>query len=254
MQSSSLHGVDTITSTTVGSGSTCQFQRETASLSRDIALLIFDCLKDEDEVIRHQVLEKVVGYSLLKSSVPVFFQDMNLVKHSIEIVQNMNRGLSDHSIGVREQKLIMAKDIVCTLATTNSSATSARQMAKLLGVDRRNFKRSFEWRQSLDSSSDAFWISYKRARQSNALTESVRDLVVEFWTTETTVSPKKKDITRLHVGIKKFVEYAKYYLQISQVFFHSYFGFDCNIMKCFCHCPYSFFELFPAPSTINFLK
>jgi hypothetical protein len=57
MQSSSLHNVDTITSTTVGSGSTRQFQRETASLSRDIAVLIFDRLKDEDEVIRHQVLE-----------------------------------------------------------------------------------------------------------------------------------------------------------------------------------------------------
>jgi hypothetical protein len=144
MQSSSLHSVDTITSTTVGSGSTCQFQRETASLSRDITLLIFDRLKDEDEVIRHQVLEKVVGHSLLKSYVPIFLQDMNLVKHSIKIVQNLNRGLSDHCTGVREQKLLMVKDIVCTLATANSSATSARQMAKLLDVDRQNFKRSFE--------------------------------------------------------------------------------------------------------------
>jgi hypothetical protein len=149
MQSSSLHSVDTITSTTVGSGSTRQFQRENASLSRDITLLIFDCLKDEDEVIRHQVLEKVVGHSLLKSSVLFFFQDMNLVKHSIEIVQYLSHGLSDHCTDVREQKLIMAKDIVCTLAIANSSATSARQMAKLLDVDRRNFKRSFERRQIL---------------------------------------------------------------------------------------------------------
>jgi hypothetical protein len=71
----------------------------------------------------------------------------------------------------------------------------------------------------LDSSGDAFWISYKNARWSNALPESVRDLVVQFWTTETTVSPNEKDIIRLYVGIKKFVEHAKHYLQISQVFF-----------------------------------
>ena len=127
--------------------------------------------------------------------------------------------MSDHCTSVREQKLIMAKDIVYTLATTNSSTTSARQMAKFLDVDRRNFKRSFERRQSLDSSSDAFWILYKRARWSNALPESVHNLVVQFWTTETIVSPNKKDITQLHVGIKKFVEHAKHYLQISQVFF-----------------------------------
>jgi hypothetical protein len=215
MESSTVQSVGTTVLGIEGGQSTCQFQRETASLSRDIALVIFDHLKDSEELIRHEVLQKVLGHSLLKSSIPVFLQDMNLVKHSIEIVQNLSRGLNEHYTGVREQKLIMAKDIVCTLATANSSATSARQMAKLLGVDRRNFKKSFEWRQALDSSGDAFWVSYKRARRSNALTETVRDLVVQFWTTETTVSPNEKDITRLHVGVKKFVEHTKHYLQIS---------------------------------------
>lgn len=80
MQSSSLHNVNTITSTTVSSGSTHQFQRKIASLSTDIAVLIFDHLKDDNKVICHQVLEKIVGHSLLKLSVPIFLQDMNLVK------------------------------------------------------------------------------------------------------------------------------------------------------------------------------
>jgi phage anti-repressor protein len=181
-------------------------------LSRNIAPVIFDRLKDSEELIRHEV-----RHSLLKSSIPIFLQDMNLVKYSIEIVQNLSRGLNEHCTSIREQKLIMAKDIVYTLAIANSSATSARQMVKLLDVDRQNFKRSFEWIQALDSSNDALWISYKRVRRSDALIETVHDLVVQFWTTETTVSPNEKDIIQLRVGVKKFVEHAKHYLHISQV-------------------------------------
>jgi ActR/RegA family two-component response regulator len=49
----------------------------------------------------------------------------------------------------------MAKDIVCVLVMSDKSC-NARQVARALGVDRRNIKRTYERRSSLDTIQDAF--------------------------------------------------------------------------------------------------
>ncbi len=54
----------------------------------------------------------------------------------------------------------MAKDIVCTLVTSHV-ISSGRRIARLLGVDKQNIKKSTECRTLLDISKDAFWFNYK---------------------------------------------------------------------------------------------
>jgi hypothetical protein len=58
-------------------------------------------------------------------------------------------------VGVKQSKLIMAKDILCTFAST-SEVESGRGMAGLLGVDRRNISRARGRRVLLDAGQDAF--------------------------------------------------------------------------------------------------
>jgi hypothetical protein len=49
----------------------------------------------------------------------------------------LREGLRDHLVGVKQSKLVMTKDILCTLAST-SEVGRGRVVARLLGVDRRN--------------------------------------------------------------------------------------------------------------------
>ena len=63
--------------------------------------------------------------------------------------------MKDHLVGVHESKIVMAKDILCTL-TTNSEIGSGKGLAALLGVDRRNIIRAKGRHLLLDNSKDAF--------------------------------------------------------------------------------------------------
>jgi hypothetical protein len=64
----------------------------------------------------------------------------------------------------------------------------------VLGVDRRNIKKAIIRRVLLDTQKDSFWTSYKRATRSDVLPESVRTLVSNWWTNESTISPERKRV------------------------------------------------------------
>jgi hypothetical protein len=63
----------------------------------------------------------------------------------------------------------MAKDIVCTFASSQS-ITSSKEVAKVFGVDRIiNIKKASERWLLLDTSSPSFWTDYKRVKRLNSL-------------------------------------------------------------------------------------
>ena len=71
--------------------------------------------------------------------VPDFLVDPSKVKLRHSVLSNLKEGMADHLLGVRQSKIVMAKDIVCTLASS-SNMGSRRSVADVLGVDRRNLK------------------------------------------------------------------------------------------------------------------
>jgi hypothetical protein len=115
----------------------------------------------------------------------------------------------------------MAKDIVCMLASFQSLGSS-RGLAKALGVDRRNIKKAIMRRVLMDTQNDFFWTCYEQATRSDVLPDSVRALVIKWWTTESTVSPERKWVLRKRIAVKTFESHPTYFIQISQV---SGFGF-----------------------------
>jgi hypothetical protein len=54
-----------------------------------------------------------------------------------------------------------------------------------LGVDRKNIKKGVERCMMLDTSQNAFWMEYKKAKPFNALFEYSKQLVVDWWRIET---------------------------------------------------------------------
>ena len=59
------------------------------------------------------------------------------MKNNQAVVKNMQFGISAHLIRVCPIHTLMAKDIVCTMASSQSDGR-IREIAKALGVDRQN--------------------------------------------------------------------------------------------------------------------
>jgi hypothetical protein len=148
--------------------------------------------------------------------VPPYLQDVKLVKENSIIMANLNRGMSEHLTGSRPSKLLMAKDIAIILAVFENFG-SFRQAARALGVDTQNIKKGAEKRLTLDTNGNAFWTTYRRATHDNAISESLRELIVDWWTTKTTILSNRKDVTSKRIGVKLFEHCPTHYLQIPQI-------------------------------------
>lgn len=196
-----------------------EFQRSTTAFARSLALTITASVSNCDLVFQQAVLEKVVGHALLKDCTPTYLQDVAVIKSNHAIVQSFKRGLEDHLTGRRPKTRTLAKDIVCTLATSDLNMSN-REVARTLGVDRRNITKSIERRLQLDASGTLFWTSRRRAVRVDSMPSELKALVVQWWTSDTSISPNRKDISRRRVGVNEFEEHPKHYLQISQVWSH----------------------------------
>jgi hypothetical protein len=130
------------------------------------------------------------------------------------VVENLKDGLSTNLVGQHHSKLLVAKDIVCTLATSQSLG-SGQGITKVLGVDKRSIKKGIKLRILLNTQNDAFWLSSKKAKRANALYELHKKIVLDWWSTKTTFSPNHKDIVRRRIKVKSYESHATHYLQIS---------------------------------------
>jgi hypothetical protein len=105
--------------------------------------------------IQHEVIKKFLSHSLLKDMGPPYLIDPGVVKHKYDVLQNMKEGINTHLASRRKSKLVMAKNIVCTL-TSSQSITSKRVVARVLGVNRQNISKVVLRRAQLDIMNDTF--------------------------------------------------------------------------------------------------
>jgi hypothetical protein len=197
-------------------------QRVTADVARKIAIYAMHELKDFELPVQSVILEKTLSHPLLQASLPDYLQDMEALKHNHLVVSNINSGMTSHFTRVRPAQSLLAKDIVCTLASSQSIGSS-RGLARVLGVDRRNLRKAKVRRVLLDTQTDAFWISCKRAARSDVLSEPVKELVIKWWTEQSTISPERKRVLRKRVAVKKYDCHPTHYIQVSQVSLFSTF-------------------------------
>lgn len=123
-----------------------------------------------------------------------YLQDLQKMNMNQKLVDNLRSSLSSHLIGQKSSKTILAKDIICTLATSQSIGSS-KEVVKILGVDKKNIKITIRWRDLLNASRFTLWTTQQHTKRSNVLFESTKNLVRAWWTIETTISPNHKDIT-----------------------------------------------------------
>ena len=114
-----------------------------------------------------------------------------------------------------------SKDLFLKRATVlmvmNSSTANISASAKALGTHRRNFyaarlKLQLEKQETLP-----LQLCERQARTKDAITDEIKELVLDFWTSNTRVSPNKKDVCRKHVGRKVHMIHPVHLLEQPQV-------------------------------------
>jgi hypothetical protein len=112
-------------------------------ITRKLATIALEFIKDFEDSIQHAILEKFFGNSILQNVVHAYLTNVQSIKRNQEILNNMKYGITSQLVGLKQTQLVVAKNIVC-MFTSNSSIGSRRDVAKVLGVDKRNIIRALE--------------------------------------------------------------------------------------------------------------
>jgi len=153
--------------------------RVSARLARELAEEVSTYLCKYNPVVQLLTIEKFLGQKSLVGMLPPFLVNSNKIKLRHSVLGNLKGDMIDHLIGVKQFKIVMAKDIVCTL-TSSSNMGSNRGVANLIGVDRRNLRRGMERRLLLDTQQNAFWLKDRCTSWSDTLSDLVKTMVINF--------------------------------------------------------------------------
>jgi lipid A disaccharide synthetase len=93
-----------------------------------IAIYTAEQLEGVDNLVQNEVICKFLGHPIVREIVLAFLQDLGVVQRKHEMIRNMKTGISMHLAGSRKSHLVMAKDIICTLASSEN-ITSSRSIA-----------------------------------------------------------------------------------------------------------------------------
>ena len=156
-----------------------QAQRYSAKIALKMARFTTDQLRGVDSVVQNDIICKFLSHPLMAEIVPPFLSDLGAVHQNHEVIRNMKAGISTHLARSKKSHLMMAKDIICMLATFEHM-TSSRFVAEVLGVDRRNIRKGVNRQVQLDLENQAFWRTNRRRERSNAISEATKSLVISW--------------------------------------------------------------------------
>jgi len=79
-------------------------------------------------------LEKVVSHDIFVDAMPPYLHDIKTLKHNLQLIENFRSRLGECLTRFCSSKLVMAKEIVCTLVAYGSKGSNMG-VARILGID-----------------------------------------------------------------------------------------------------------------------
>jgi hypothetical protein len=134
-------------------------------------------LKENSISFRGIFVQNVLANYVLQKCVPKYLHDLKKLKEYQGVIENLKCGLTNHLGGQKSSSMVMVKDSVCVLATSNKTSNN-RQVVQSLGVDRRNIKRATKRRHTLDNNGDAFWLQKRTGKRVDVLCETAIQQIV----------------------------------------------------------------------------
>ncbi len=163
--------------------------------------MVVEQSKDLNQDAKQITIEKLIAHPLISSMLLTYLVDLASMKQNHEVFSSMKVGITKHLTRKQKSQIVVAKVIVCMLASS-SIVSNKKGIAKVLGVDKRNIRKALNRRMQLDITNNVFWVSQKKGRQSDSLPQAMRNMVVQFWTSQTIIFPNQKDVMKCYIGVK----------------------------------------------------
>jgi hypothetical protein len=189
---------------------------------------IADCLIRKLLRLRHPnirvaVLEKVFMNPRVRPLLPEYYPSPGEAKAQRDILQNIRADLAalkiPHTSGILARKRVILEAVVSQLDSDISKFHS------ILGTRKENLVAAVERLRNASTgtsgrTSGRYAVPVRKKRD-GGIPEEVRTAVVQWWTEETRVSPRERDLRRKRLGRSVYDRHATHLLMESQVLFHA---------------------------------
>lgn len=151
---------------------------------------------------------------------PSFMNIPSFATSTIErsILSNIQNTMQQIKVPRSAAELAFKRSACMMMLNGNGSTrVNQSQAANFLGLHRRNLVATSARLQVSEDGELPLELCQKQPKVGHVISDQMKDKVLAFWTSQTRVSPNKKDVCRKRVGRGSFIEYAIHLLDEPQV-------------------------------------
>jgi hypothetical protein len=178
---------------------------------------------------REAVIERLLGNCLVSPHLPDYYLRPKEAKIYARLITNLRAELQEVKGVHSSQELAYKGALLNAVVRDGIDNKVASGYSWILNTNPHNLQNAVQCRSGLLSTGASLWQLPKRRQRSNVLNPITSRLVVDWWTTETRVSPRKKDVVNKWIAPKVYEKYATHFPTETQV---SYFPL-LNFGPCF---------------------
>ena len=195
------------------SQSVLSLKQESVSLIVEFTLGVLNQFEKQDKI-------EVMAEFLDDKHIQPLIREKSTATHMhTSVISALKSSLQVLKVPKCNDELFMKRGALTLIANgLGDQEVSLRRASEVLGIHPRNLYLARERLQRDGTSSQMLDLKQcQRQPRNDFLTSEIKELVVSFWTTESRVSPNKKDICRQRIGPKLYEKHPIHLLDDSQV-------------------------------------
>lgn len=190
--------------------------RSASRAARQLALQIHESTGSKGLQFQKLVIAKVLRQPLLRPALPEVVVHEKKYIQAASVCKNIRQCWGTLKFG-RHKDLVQARSVVEVAVVANEPGSSSG-LGRWLGMSKKAVKKGRERRQLLESYTPGeVWAKFYRQKRKDAISKVDIQTVQMFYTSETRVSPNKKDVIHLRTSVKISITHARHFLEESLV-------------------------------------
>lgn len=193
-------------------------RRDASRVSNKLVSFIIEEFRSETRgpEFRKAVMESVLRNTAILPHLPDYYLCPSEARAQHHFIENYRTELEALKNPSSKEKFVRKTTLL--EAAVSRDVSGVRALSRVLGTKASNISNAIQRRQALESNgSSIFTLAERRRRE--GMSHNTKALVNLWWTSETRVSPNKKDVTRKRLGPKMYEQHPTHFLLESQVRF-----------------------------------
>jgi hypothetical protein len=166
---------------------------------------------------RVAVIERLLENSLVHPHLPDYYRKPKDAKIMTNIVGSLRSHLQQVKGVHSSEKLAYKGALLSAIVGDGIQSRQTSGYSRVLQTHPRNLRNAVERRLNLQTSGSSLWGLPKRRQRSDGLDGETVAHVVQWWSSETRVSPRKKDVVNKWLAPKQYEQHTTHFLTETQV-------------------------------------